>query len=83
MYLTPLILLVVRYDLPEAKSFATAFCRNCGSPMPHLTRSGAAVVVPAGSLDDDPGVRPLNSIFWEHRAPWYVEVGEVPEESEK
>ena len=29
---------VVRFDLPTARSFATAFCKNCGCPMPHLTR---------------------------------------------
>src|SRR5690242_11235020 len=28
---------VVRFDLPQARSFATAFCKRCGSPMPHLT----------------------------------------------
>ncbi|MGO9397989.1 MAG: GFA family protein [Xanthobacteraceae bacterium] len=32
--------LVVRYDLPTARSFATSFCRRCGSPLPHFTRSG-------------------------------------------
>lgn len=31
---------VARFDLPNARSFATAFCKSCGSPMPHLTRSG-------------------------------------------
>src|SRR5947208_2450444 len=31
---------VARFDLPQARSFATAFCSRCGSPMPHLTRSG-------------------------------------------
>src|SRR5579862_3643220 len=50
--------LLVRYDLSTARSFATSFCRQCGSPMPHLTRSRTRVIVPAGSLDDDPGVKP-------------------------
>src|SRR6185437_991654 len=35
---------VVRYDLSTARSFATAFCKTCGSPMPHLTRSGLRVI---------------------------------------
>jgi hypothetical protein len=26
---------VARFDLPQARSFATAFCKTCGSPMPH------------------------------------------------
>lgn len=62
---------VVRYDLPEARSFATSFCRRCGSPLPHLTRSGREVILPAGSLDDDPGVKPSSDVFWGSRAPWY------------
>ena len=62
--------LVARYDLPEARSFATAFCRHCGSPLPHLTRSGREVILPAGSFDDDPGVRSSGHAFWESRAAW-------------
>ena len=31
------------------------------------------MIVPAGSLDDDPGIRPRYNIFWESRAPWYEE----------
>jgi hypothetical protein len=60
----------MRYDLPQARSFATSFCRVCGSPLPHLTRSGREVIVPAGSLDDDPGVGPSLNAHWSSRAPW-------------
>jgi hypothetical protein len=70
--------LVTRYDLPEAQSFATCFCRPCGSPLPHATRSGKAIVIPAGSLDEDPDSRPGENIFWDHRAPWYLETGDLP-----
>jgi hypothetical protein len=59
-----------RYDLPTARSFATTFCRHCGAPVPHHTRSGREVVVPAGSLDDVPSLKPQVRIFWESRAPW-------------
>jgi hypothetical protein len=62
--------LVVRYDHPEAKSFATSFCGKCGSPLPHHTRSGREIVIPAGSLDDDPGTGPATSAHWDSRAPW-------------
>lgn len=61
---------VMRFDLPEASSFATAFCRHCGSQLPHATRSGRAVIVPAGSFDADPGERPTRHAFWSSRAPW-------------
>jgi hypothetical protein len=62
--------LAVRYDLPTAASFATTFCSRCGSPLPHATRSGKAIVVPAGSLDTHPSVTPETRIFWASRAPW-------------
>ncbi|HTO82550.1 MAG TPA: GFA family protein [Methylomirabilota bacterium] len=69
---------VARYDLPEARSFATAFCRRCGSPLPHLTRSGREVILPAGSFDEDPAVTPSAHVFWESRAAWFA----PPEEPE-
>lgn len=61
---------VVRFDLPTARSFATTFCRDCGSPLPHHTRSGREIVVPAGSLDDTPGPRPQARIFFGSRTDW-------------
>ncbi|MGH7898890.1 MAG: GFA family protein [Candidatus Binatia bacterium] len=60
----------VRFDLPAARSFATTFCKSCGSPLPHHTRSGREVVVPAGSLDGVPDIAPQARIFWESRAGW-------------
>lgn len=68
----------IRYDFPEAKSFSTCFCRTCGSPLPRLTRNGARVLVPAGSLDDTHQLKPANSIWWNHRASWYQEPSSMP-----
>lgn len=62
---------VVRYDLSTARSFATAFCKTCGSPMPHLTRSGLRVIVPAGTFDDALGAKPNIHAYWGSRADWY------------
>ena len=70
--------MVRRFDLPEARSFATAFCSRCGSPVPHATRSGREVIIPAGSLDDDPGVKPSMLVHWESRAKWTVSDSEIP-----
>ena len=66
-----------RYEVPEAKHFATAFCKKCGSSLPWLTKSGKAMVIPAGTLDDDPEQRPMHNIFIANRAPWCVEVGAI------
>lgn len=69
---------VVRYDLSQAQSFATSFCRRCGSPLPHKTRSGREMIVPAGSLDDDPSIRPAHRIFWDSRAVWWSAEENLP-----
>jgi hypothetical protein len=69
---------VARYDHPEARSFATSFCRRCGSPVPHTTRSGREIVIPAGSLVDDPGLSPSANMCWSSRASWLSEAGELP-----
>jgi hypothetical protein len=63
---------VMRFDLPQARSFATAFCKTCGSPMPHLTRSGREAIVPAGSFDEPLGVTPDRHVHWASRADRYV-----------
>ena len=61
-----------RYELEEARHFATSFCRRCGSSLPWLGKSGKAVVVPAGTLDQDPQIRPFQNVYCASRAEWYV-----------
>jgi hypothetical protein len=62
---------VMRFDLPQAKSFATAFCKQCGSPMPHLTRSGREAIIHAGAFDNPLGATPDRHVHWASRADWY------------
>lgn len=50
--------------------------------MPWLTKSGKAVVISAGTLDEDPKVRPIHNIFMEDKAPWYKEVGDLEQYQE-
>jgi hypothetical protein len=61
---------IERYDHVAARSFAKWFCRNCGCPMPRVSRSGRTVVIPAGSLDQSPIDRPRAHIFWDSRVSW-------------
>ena len=70
--------MVGRFEHPEAKHFATCFCRNCGSSLPWMSQRGISVVIPAGTLDQDPGIKPTQNIFWESRAPWREEVSALP-----
>jgi len=69
---------VQRFELPAAEYFCSGFCPRCGSSMPWLNRSGKYMLIPAGSLDEDPGARPDRNIYWGSRAPWYVPAGELP-----
>ncbi len=70
--------LVRRYELGAAQHFCTGWCSVCGSAMPWMARNGRYVVIPAGSLDADPVLRPHSSIHWASRAPWYEPVESLP-----
>ena len=48
-----------------------AFCRICGSIAPSRAPYLKTVSVPAGLLDDDPGVRPKLHVFTGSKAPWW------------
>lgn len=74
--------LVGRYEVAEARHFATSFCKNCGSSLPWLSKSGKAVIVPAGTLDDDPDIRPVQNIYVGSGADWYQAPGSLPQYEE-
>lgn len=67
------------FKVPDAKFFTQAFCTTCGSPMPRVDRSRDLAVVPAGTLDDDPGRRPSGHIFVGSKAPWAVVADDLPQ----
>ena len=69
--------LLGRFEYPEARHFATSFCTNCGSSLPWITNSEKAVVIPAGTLDGDPELRPFQNIYYESRADWYEDASEL------
>lgn len=71
--------LVGRYDPPDTKYFATSFCKQCGSLLPWLSKSGRVIIVPAGTLDDDPGLKPEKNIFCGSRSQWYTAASDLPE----
>jgi len=48
-----------------------AFCRVCGSNLPYTSEDADTWVIPAGALDDDPGVRPALQMFTADKAPWH------------
>lgn len=70
--------LLTRYKVPEAKRFATVFCRECGSLLPRIAPDNSIAVIPAGTLDEDPGIRPERRIFQGSRADWSCPGDDVP-----
>lgn len=68
---------VGRHELKDAKHFATCFCRKCGSSLPWITKTQKAIVIPAGTLDGDPGIRPAQNIFWGSKACWYEDANSL------
>jgi hypothetical protein len=62
--------LISRYDLPEARSFARQICTRCNCPVPHRSRNGEQVIVPVGTLDDEPPAKPTAHRQWGSRVSW-------------
>ena len=62
--------LISRYDLPEARSFATAICTSCNCPVPRPSRDRERVIVPAGTLDEEPPGQPSAHRQWGSRVGW-------------
>ena len=69
--------LVTRYA--SSSAFDRAFCRVCGSRAPSKSRDGKLYFVPAGLLDDDPGVKPALHIFVGSKAPWWDITDDLPQ----
>ena len=73
---------VGRFEPEDTRHFATAFCRDCGSSLPWHAKSGKAVAIPAGTLDEHPGIEPMQNVFHASRAPWYRDAGTLPQHDE-
>lgn len=56
------------------------FCSRCGSSVFVIDEwpNGGVVRIRAGSLDDDPGVRPLIHAYVAYQAPWYTFTDDLP-----
>jgi hypothetical protein len=71
--------LVAEYKVPEARFYTHAFCRACGSSVPRVSADRGFVIVPAGSLDGDPGIRTREHIFVGSKAPWFEITDRLPQ----
>ena len=62
--------LVKFYKLPQAKRFGNTFCTQCGGRLPRFIEASGMVFIPAGSLDEEPGIEPEARIFTASGADW-------------
>jgi hypothetical protein len=66
------------YKVPEAERFTNCFCKNCGARVPRYIPELGFVLIPAGSLDHEPGIAPQSRIFWNSRASWSCSGDNLP-----
>jgi len=59
--------------------FRASFCSRCGSPVPLPEPGRPRFEIPAGLLDDDPGLRPDKHICVDLRAPWCEIIDALPQ----
>ena len=71
--------LVTEYKVADARFHTVAFCSRCGAKMPRPSPDRGIVVVPAGSLDTDPGMRAQAHIFVADKAPWFDITDSLPQ----
>ena len=60
-------------------AYTRSFCDQCGSVVPYVTDDRKRVLVPAGGLDDDPGVRPCAHGWVTVQAPWHAITDALPQ----
>ena len=70
--------LLGRYEIPDAKYYATCFCKNCGSNLPWLTKTGETYILPAGSLDSELEMKPKQNIFCQDTPDWHINDADLP-----
>lgn len=70
---------VANYKLPEARFFGVAFCSACGGETARVSPERGFAVVPAGTLDSDPGARPQAHICVASKASWFPITDDLPQ----
>jgi hypothetical protein len=70
--------LVRTFKLPDAERFSNTFCTRCGGRVPLFVEAFKVAFIPAGSLDDEPVMKPEARVFTGSRASWSCEPGQLP-----
>lgn len=70
---------VKNYRVPDAYTFSTAFCQECGGLLPALFDKINAYLVPVGTLDTSLDARPGIHIYVGSKAPWFEITDSLPQ----
>ena len=70
---------VETWALPGAKRFAPTFCKTCGSKVARVMPEANLAIIPAGCLDQDPGLRPSAHIFVGSKSPSHTITDDLPQ----
>jgi hypothetical protein len=70
---------VKTFKVPDAERFTNTFCETCGGRVPRFIEQYGMVFIPAGSLDDEPGLGPQAHIFKGSRTAWSCDGSPLPE----
>lgn len=62
----------------KSEGHIKSFCSECGSALPNIQMDGALLVVPAGCLDSDLGIKPQGHIYMANKANWDEGLEKVP-----
>lgn len=54
----------------SSREFSKSFCNLCGSALPFVNKTETSLIVPAGSLNELPGIRPQANVFTSEEACW-------------
>ena len=69
---------IAAYD--SSPGVQRTFCRRCGSTLQFKSaKRPQSVELAAGTLDDDPGVKPASHIYVGSKAPWYEITDGLPQ----
>lgn len=70
--------LISKYESSPGET--RTFCRVCGSTLPTFFRDHPDQIgLPLGTLDDDPGVRPVAHVFVGSKAAWFEITDALPQ----
>lgn len=70
---------LAHFSVPQSTHAQVSFCRTCSSQLPVLHTEFESVIVPAGAIDQDPGIRPQAHFHVASKAPWVEITDELPQ----